>query len=403
VELDRYPSTAFGGARRTSGRHGYVAYFPKPIPRNIELAGSTVRLLADAEASLGRLAGVGRLVPNPELLIRPYLLREALASTRIEGTQATVAEVYEVDAAGEAPNPDVEEVLNYIEAMRWALMERHRLPISSRMLCELHRRLMAGVRGRERAPGELRKTQNWIGSPNSTVETAEFVPPPANELAGLLTDWERFANEEPDMPLLVQDALLHSRFETIHPFLDGNGRLGRLLLVLFLIERGRIDAPLLFLSSFLESERRSYYRALAAVQLAGDPMPWIELFLTAVDVEALDAVVRAERLVELQQRYRHAAADMGTANGVALVDLICEHPLVTTRFVEGRLGVSRPTALRLLDALEKRGVVSQVESGARGQRRYAARELMAVVADEFAGPGPDDVLAARRASKRASN
>src|SRR5262249_44773834 len=149
------------------------------------------------------------------------------------------------------------------------------------------------------APGELRKTQNWIGAPSSTVETAEFVPPPASELARLLTDWERFANEEPDMPLLVQNALLHSQFETIHPFLDGNGRLGRLLLVLVLIERGRITTPLLYLSSFLERERQSYYRALAAVQLSGDPVPWIDLFLTAVDVEAQDAVVRAERLVEL--------------------------------------------------------------------------------------------------------
>jgi Fic family protein len=380
--------TVFGGARRTSGRHGYVAYFPKAIPRKIDLPGSTIRVLADAEASLGRLAGVGRLVPNPDLLIRPYLLREALSSTRIEGTQATMAEVYEVDAAGQIPNADVEEVLNYIEAMQWALSERQRLPISSRMLCALHRRLMAGVRGRERAPGELRKTQNWIGAASSTVETAEFVPPPARELARLLTDWERFANEEPEMPLLVQNALLHSQFETIHPFLDGNGRLGRLLLVLFLIERGRIEAPLLYLSSFLERERQSYYRALAAVQLDGDPIPWIELFLTAVDVEALDAVVRAERLVELQKRYRQAAADMGTANGVALVDLICEHPLVTTRFVEGRLGVSRPTALRLLRGLEKRGVVSQVEPGARGQQRYEARELMAVVTDEVARPEP---------------
>lgn len=389
--MDRYPSTAFGGARRTPGRHGYVAYYPKPIPRKIELPGSTIRRLADAEASLGRLAGVGRLVPNPELLIRPYLLREALSSTRIEGTQATIAEVYEIEAAGEAPNPDVEEVLNYVEAMRWALSERQRLPISSRMMCELHRRLMAGVRGRERAPGELRKTQNWIGAPNSTIETAEFVPPPASELARLLTDWERFANEEPETPLLVQDALLHVQFETIHPFLDGNGRLGRLLLVLFLIERGRIEAPLLYLSSFLERDRRSYYRALAAVQLSGDPIPWIELFLTAVDDQALDAVVRAERLVELQQRYRDAVADMGTANGVALVDLICEHPLVTTRVVERRLGVSRPTALRLLGALEKRGVVRQLEPGARGQQRYEAQEVIAVVTDEFVRLGPDEV------------
>jgi Fic family protein len=382
VDFDRYPSTLFGEARQTIGRHGYVAYFPAPIPRRLDLPPSTVTLLADAEASLGRLAGIGQLLPNPKLLIRPYLLREALSSTRIEGTQATMAEMFEVDAAGGPPNPDVEEVLNYIDAMEWGLSQLERMPLSTRLIREIHRRLMAGVRGRERTPGELRTSQNWIGTATATIETAEFVPPPPGELATLMTDWERFANEEVGMPVLIQSALLHSEFETIHPFLDGNGRLGRLLLVFFLIVRGRLGAPLLYLSSYLERDRRAYYRALQTIQETGDPVPWFELFLTAVEVEARDAVARAQQIIELQQRYRQAATDMGTANGMALVDLICANPLVTTRLVEERLGVSRPTALRLLRGLEQRGVLSQAEAGARGQRRYAARELMAVLADE---------------------
>jgi Fic family protein len=382
VDLDRYPSTLFGQARRTIGRHGYVAYFPAPIPRELQLPASTVTLLADAEASLGRLAGVGQLLPNPTLLIRPYLLREALSSTRIEGTQATMAEVFEFDAAGEPPNPDIEEVLNYIDAMEWGLSQLERMPLSTRLLREIHGRLMAGVRGRERAPGELRASQNWIGAATSTIATAEFVPPPPGELAALMTDWERFANEEVEIPVLIRSALLHSQFETIHPFLDGNGRLGRLLLVLLLIVHGRLGAPLLYLSSYLERERRTYYRALQTIQATGNPVPWIELFLTAVEIEARDAVARAQRIIELQQRYRQAAATMGTANGVALVDLICANPLVTTRLVEERIRVSRPTALRLLRGLEQRGVLSQEEVGARGQRRYAARELMAVLVDD---------------------
>jgi Fic family protein len=382
VNLDRYPSTLFGQARRTIGRHGYVAYFPAPIPRELQLPASTVTLLADAEASLGRLAGVGQLLPNPTLLIRPYLLREALSSTRIEGTQATMAEVFEFDAAGEPPNPDIEEVLNYIDAMEWGLSQLERMPLSTRLLREIHGRLMAGVRGRERAPGELRASQNWIGAATSTIATAEFVPPPPGELAALMTDWERFANEEVEIPVLIRSALLHSQFETIHPFLDGNGRLGRLLLVLLLIVHGRLGAPLLYLSSYLERERRTYYRALQTIQATGNPVPWIELFLTAVEIEARDAVARAQRIIELQQRYRQAAATMGTANGVALVDLICANPLVTTRLVEERIRVSRPTALRLLRGLEQRGVLSQEEVGARGQRRYAARELMAVLVDD---------------------
>ena len=379
MDLERYPRTAFGEARRTLGRHGYVAYFPAPIPRRVELPAPTVRLLADAEASLGRLAGVGQLVSNPDLLIRPYLLREALSSTRIEGTRATMADVFELDAAGDRPSPDVEEVLNYIDAMRWGLSQIATMPLSARLMRDLHRRLMAGVRGRERAPGEFRTTRNWIGPSSSTVATAAFVPPPPTELAGLLADWERFAKEDAALPLLIQNALLHAQFETIHPFLDGNGRLGRLLLVFFLIVRGRLESPLLYLSSYLERERRAYYRALQSIREGGDAVPWIELFLAAVETEARDAVQRAAQILELQRRYRHAAADMATANAMALVDLVFENPLLTTRLVEQRLGVSRPTALRLLRGLEQRGVLTASAMGARRQQRYEALDLIGVV------------------------
>jgi len=372
VDRGRYASTPFGEARRTTGRFGYVAYFPTSIPRTVALPGPSVRLLSDAEASLGRLDGIVRLLPNPYLLTRPYLLREAISSTRIEGTQASMADVYEVDAAGGPPNPDVEEVLGYVDAMRWGIAQLDALPLSTRLLREMHRRLMAGVRGRERTPGELRTTQNWIGAPGSTIETARFVPPPPNELPALLTDWERFANEDAEMPLLVQNALLHAQLETIHPFLDGNGRLGRLLLVYFLIARGRLSAPLLYVSSYLERERPRYYEALQAVSERGDVVPWVDLFLTAVQTQASDAVTRAERIVELRERYRQAAGSIGSANALALVDLICENPLVTSRLVEERLAVSRPTSLRLLRQLERRGVLSEGEPGARGQRRYLA-------------------------------
>lgn len=384
MDVARLPPTRFGEARRTPGRHGYVAYFPAPIPRTLDLPPSTQRLLADAEASLGRLAGVGQSVPNPHLLIRPYLLREALASTRIEGTRATMAELFEADAGG-SPNADVEEVINYVDALEWGLREVERLPLSVRLLRELHARLMAGVRGRERMPGSVRVTQNWIGAANSTIETARFVPPPSDELAGLLRDWEQFANEWPEMPLLIQNALLHSQFETIHPFLDGNGRLGRLLLVFFLVDRGRLPSPLLYLSAYLERHRQRYYDALDVICSEGDPVPWLELFLAAVETQSRDAVIRAERVIEVRERYLEAAASMTTANGRALVDLVCESPLVTTRQVEERLGVSRPTALRLLSQFAERGVVGEAEPGPRGQRRYVARALMAAVAEEGAG------------------
>lgn len=382
MDLKRYTPTPFGEARRISGKNGYVAYFPAPIPRTLDLPTSTIGLLADCEGALGQLSGIGRLLPNPDLLIRPYLLREALSSTRIEGTQASIAEVFETKAAGSTPNADVEEVVNYVVAMRDGLERLERLPLSTRLLCEMHGKLMAGVRGRELTPGELRTSQNWIGAPGSTIENARFVPPPASELATLLTDWERFAHEEPEMPLLVQNALLHSQFETIHPFLDGNGRLGRLLLVFFLVAKDRLSAPLLYLSAYLERKRQDYYDALRAIQETGDAIPWIELFLMAVKTQADDAVKRSQRIIELRERYRQAAASIGTANAAALVELICETPIVTTKSIELALGISRPTALRLLRRMADEGVLSEAPTGARGQRRYIADAMLSAVASD---------------------
>jgi Fic family protein len=382
VELDDYESTPFGEARRTMGRHGYVAYYPAPIPRAVELPIATIRLLADAEAALGTLSGVGQLVPNPHLLIRPYLLREALASTRIEGTQASLFDILEFEATGDTPNADVEEVLNYIDALEWGLTETGRLPLSVRLIREIHSRLLAGVRGRERMPGEFRTSQNWVGGAGSTIETARFVPPPPDELPALLADWERFAHEDVNLPVLIQNALLHYQFETLHPFLDGNGRLGRLLIVFSLIERGRLSAPLLYVSSYLERDRDRYYEALQIVRQTGNPIPWIELFLEAVKTQATDAVARAQRIVQLRERYRSAASAIPSSNGMALVDLVCEYPIVSSRAVENRLGVTRPTALKLLRQLEAVGVLGEAAQGPRGQRRYVAAELVAVVTEE---------------------
>ena len=374
-----FPPTLFGEARRTIGPHSYVAYFPAPLPRSFELPGRLVPLLADAEAALGRLAGVGQLLPNPHLLIRPYLLREAVASTMIEGTQASLAEIFELGAVGDRPNPDVEEVLSYVDAMEWAVEKAPHLPLSNRMLLEMHRRLLSGVRGAERQPGAFRRTQNWIGRPGSTIETAGFVPPPPEAVPEALADWERFANEQPQMPLLVQDALLHAQFETIHPFLDGNGRLGRLLLVLFLIIRGRLSAPLLYLSAGLERQRDRYYAALRATRADGDALPWIQLFLEAIHSESTDAVRRAERIIALREHYRSTATRLGSVNALQVVDVMCENPIVTTRLVEARLGVARPTALRLLRQLEEAGLLEEATQGARGQRRYIARDLLSIV------------------------
>jgi Fic family protein len=379
MDLGDYRTTPFGQARRTAGRHGYVAYFPTPIPRAIDLPPATISLLTEAEAALGRLAGIGDLLPNPDLLIRPYVLREAVSSTRIEGTHASMSDVFELEAGGGTPNADVEEVLGYVDALVWGLSQSE-LPLSVRLMRELHRRLMAGERGRGRMPGAFRTTQNWIGTPNSTIESARFVPPPPQDLGPLLSDWESFAHEDGELPLLVRNALLHYQLETIHPFLDGNGRVGRLLIVFLLVESGRLPAPLLDISSYFEADRDSYYAALRGVSERGDAVTWIDLFLHAVHTQASAATVRARQLMELRERYRRHAAALRAKNAIALVDLACEAPILTARLVTERLDVTRPTAGSLLRQLESEGLLVREGSGARGQQRYVANEVLAAVA-----------------------
>jgi Fic family protein len=375
VNPERYQATMFGSVKRTIGRYGYFAYFPQPIPRSVEVAMPSVSLLADAEAALGRLAGAGRLLPNPHFVARPYLLREAVSSARIEGTQTDVQEVLDAVATEAEPNADVEEVVNYIRALDVGIELASRVPLGVRVIRTMHEILLAGVRGRERQPGELRRSQNWIGAPGATPETAIFVPPPPEELGDLLADWERFANLEDGMPALVCAALLHYQFETLHPFLDGNGRLGRLLIVFYLITRGRLPAPLLYLSPYLEERRDEYFACLQGVRERGDFDAWLRFFLRGVEAQANDAVARAERLLDLRERYRAATTTL-RSQAASLVDLVFETPVLTTRLVETRLSVARPTALRLLSQLEDLGILTEIETGARGRRRWIAREVL---------------------------
>ena len=378
-----YDDTPYGQPRQTGGRHGYVAYFPRPLPRLLPISPENLLRIADAEAALGRLAGAGRLLPDPHLLVQPYLRREAVASTRIEGTQATLVEVFDAEAGDEPLGADVEEVVNYVRAMELGLRRLETLPLSTRLIREMHGVLLAGVRGRERQPGELRTTQNWIGPPGATIETATFVPPPPGELAGLLTDLERFVHDDPQLPPLVQAALVHYQFETIHPFLDGNGRIGRLLIVFFLVVRDRLPSPLLYLSPFFEGRRQAYYDALQGVRQRGELDSWLRLFLDGVQTQANDALARAERLSDLRERYR--ASVQATTRGGAnrLVDLVFEQPVVNSRTVERRLGLSRPAALNALRQLETLGILGLAAEGPRGQLRWRAHEILQLlVADE---------------------
>ena len=376
MDSTQYDDTVFGSARRTGGRHGYVAYFPTQLPRQVPISTNNLMLIADAEAALGRLAGAARLLPDPHLLVQPYLRREAVASTRIEGTQASLLEVFDAEA-GDAPlGADVEEVVNYVRAMELGLGRLESLPLSTRLIREMHGVILAGVRGRDRQPGELRSTQNWIGPAGATLESATFVPPPPGEIAELLTDLERFVHEDPHLPPVVQAALVHYQFETVHPFLDGNGRIGRLLIVFFLVVRDRLPSPLLYLSPFFEARRQEYYDALQGVRERGDLDTWLRLFLDGVRTQANDALTRAERLSDLRERYRRSVQVTTRGGANQLVDLVFEQPVVNARNVERRLGLSRPSALNALRQLEDLGVLKAAQEGPRGQLRWRAEEVL---------------------------
>ena len=374
-----YASTPFGSAQRTPGTYGYTAFLPRPIPRTLDLSPSAVTKMADAEAALGRLASAGRLLPSPQLLVGPYLRREAVASTRIEGTQASLTDVYDAEANDLPLGPDVEEVINYVLAIETGLDRLATLPLSTRLIREMHAIILAGVRGRERQPGEFRTTQNWIGAPGATIETATFVPPPADALAGLLDDLEAFVHEEPTLPPLIQAALLHYQFETIHPFLDGNGRLGRLLVVFFLVIRDRLPAPLLYISPYFEERRTAYYEALQGVRERGDIDTWLSMFLDAVSTQAIDAVGRAEQLTDLRKRYRMLVQDTTRGAANQLVDLAFEQPVLTSRIVEQRLEITRPSALAALRILAELGILTEAAEGPRGQLRWRAHEVLEVL------------------------
>ena len=264
-----------------------------------------MRALSDADQLLGRLAGEGRRLPNPHLLIRPFVQREAVFSSRIEGTQSTLGELLAAEAgAAVARSPeDLREVGNYVAALEHGVARLKTLPLSIRLVRELHEKLMTGVRGDHATPGELRRSQNWIGPPGSTLAQATYVPPPHEEMLDQLGAWEEFLHDE-TLPPLVQTALMHYQFEAIHPFLDGNGRVGRLLITLLLMQRGVLPLPLLYLSAFFEATRRDYYENLRAVTERSGWEDWLLYFFNGVARQSEDALSRAERINQQLDHWR---------------------------------------------------------------------------------------------------
>lgn len=377
---EKFTAPQFGQATREAGNKWAFWYFlPQPIPRDLVLDSATIKALSDADASLGRLHGVGSLVRDPELLLGPYLTREAVATSRIEGTQASLSDVLRAEASGApAPTEDVAEVERYIAATRQAYRLIEDLPITQRLILQLHQTLMTGVRGSEKLPGHLRSTPVWVGSTTDGPETAVYVPPLPSDLPELLTDWERFVNTPDEMPTLIRCGLMHYQFETIHPFLDGNGRIGRLLINLLLMEENRLPVPLLYISGYLEAHRREYYERLQAVREEGRIQEWLQFFLTAIRRSSEDATERAGRLVHVRERYL-AESFRSRSQLPVLVDMIFTNPFLTVARVENATGLTNQGARNLIREAARRGWVEELGSVGRGGKMYwLARELFEI-------------------------
>lgn len=380
-----YKSPQAGRVVRTL--RGYYAFVPADPP---ELAydSSLALALSRADAALSELSGLGRHLPNPHLLIAPYVRREAVLSSRIEGTRTSLAELLleELQPGSVNQDPDdVREVRNYVAALGHGIKRLRTLPLCLRLVREVHEKLMRGVRGGYATPGEFRRSQNWIGSGTSTIETATYVPPPPEEMGDALAAWERFVNRRDAMPDLVQCALMHEYFESIHPFLDGNGRVGRLLITLFLIERGRLSQPLLYLSAYIEATRQDYYRGLQAVRCAGDWDGWVRYFLAGVTQTAAEGVRRAAGLAGLREKYRRKLREKPKA--AALLDALFVNPYLTVRHAAKLLKVSDPTAREAVKVLK--GVGMLVETTGRGWNQvYLARPILRAIDAPLKAP-PD--------------
>jgi len=336
------------------------------------------RLLSDADRALGRLDGVASVLPNPNLFVAMYVRQEAVLSSQIEGTQSTLEDVlqFEADARGKDIPKDVEEVVNYIRAMNYGLDRLKELPLSLRLIREIHAELLKGVRGEHRTPGEFRTSQNWIGPANCTLTTATFVPPPPHEMNEALDNLEEFLHDTTTFPTLIHCGLSHAQFETIHPFLDGNGRVGRLLITFLLCQRGVLQRPLLYLSHYLKRHRAEYYDRLMAIRNDGDWEGWLKFFLRGVHEVSHQATDTSRAILDLREHNRQRLGD--NALGVHLLEYLFEQPIVTVRMVEKRVDRSFATANKLVDQFERLGLLKRASPSALRNRRFRYAPYLAL-------------------------
>ena len=358
---------------------GYTAFIPAPLPPEFAWTPALTRALSDADRLIGKLAGEGGKLPNPHLLLRPFVRREAVLSSKIEGTQATLGELLaaEAGAAVDRSPDDLREVGNYVVALEYGVKRLADLPLSLRLIREIHSKLMTGVRGDHATPGQFRRSQNWVGIPGSTPQNASYIPPPPAHMMDCLSGWEKFLYDR-SLPPLVQVALAHYHFEAIHPFLDGNGRVGRLLITLFLMERKILPAPLLYLSAFFEATRRDYYDRLQAVTERSEWADWLVYFLSGVARQSEDALGRAERINGLLAGWRKKTEGTASKLPLRLVNELAANPYLTIGKSARRLKASFPAIQRAVEKLVSLSILREV-SGGRRNRVYCAQAILDIL------------------------
>jgi len=358
---------------------GFHTYVPAPLPPAVAFSAQTWRALSDADRLIGRLAGEARGLSNPHILMRPFVRREAVLSSKIEGTTTTLPELLAQEAGAEVERDpdDLAEVANYIAALDLGMERLKTGRISLDLVKDLHRRLMQGVRGHAKSPGQFRTGQVYIGRPGSPIHSATYVPPPADEVPECLAAWERYLADRA-LPPLVQLALLHYQFEAIHPFRDGNGRVGRLVNTLFLLERGLLPSPFLYLSAFFEATRQEYHRRLLAVSREGDWEEWVAYFLNGVARQSEDAASRAVRIAALLDGWRRSLVGARSDLPLKLVDDLAANPYCVVKVIAKWERVAYTTAERAVEKLVKLEILRQVNQAER-DRLFCATAILDIL------------------------
>ena len=364
-----------------SGEMAYQSFVPSPLPPTppIEISEDILEQLIKANSQLAILESVATRIPDVDLFVSMYVRKEALMSSQIEGTQATLEDVLD-PLIEDNTNRNVADVVNYIKATEYAIRRLHELPLCNRLLKETHALLMEGVRGQEKNPGEFRCSQNWIGGKGSTLRNAKYIPPSPDDMTEAMSDLEKYINADDRLDGLIRAALIHYQFETIHPFLDGNGRIGRLLITLFLMEKKILTTPALYISYFLKKNRVEYYDRMTEVRSKGNYEQWVKFFLQAIAESAKDAIAAIDELTALHDKNVDLVAGMGRAskNAMLVFRYLEANPIIEIGKTAEALGITFGTASNVVERLSSAGILEQTTTGRRN-RTFAYKDYLAIL------------------------